>query len=151
MNYQKIIESEHSLLSNKKIICFKDNGASRKVIFNNNSRLDVIEIRIDGCFITNDIPKCDFMLLVPSGYQYSENFIELKGANVLRAVEQISSTIDYLSNNGIVHKTKLKAGYIACSRFPREDTTVQSLKIKMRRDYNLALTIKSQQIEINLV
>lgn len=151
MDYQKIIGSACSSISNKKIICFKDSGASRKVIFNNNLQLEVVDVRVDGCLIKHDIPKCDFMLIIPSGYKYSENFIELKGSNVLRAVEQISSTIDHLSNNGILYKKTLKAGYIACSRFPREDTTVQSLKMKMKRDYNLALTIKSQQIEIDLI
>lgn len=151
MSYQKIIDSNCSFSSNKKVICFKDSGESRKVVFKNNLQLNIIETRIDGCFIKDDIPKCDFMLLIPKGYKYVESFIELKGSGVLRAVEQISSTIDYLSNNGIVCKKTLKAGYIACSRFPSADTTAQSLKMKMKKNYNLDLIIKSQKVEINLV
>lgn len=135
-----------STRSKKAIITFKDKGESRKMTFNNPNKLEVIEIKIDGCLINNEnILKYDYMLYIPSGYRYKENYVELKGSNIDHAVEQISSTIKYLWKwaSKTVQKQDIRKGYIISRRVPRADTSVQRHKLQMKKTYNLDLEVKT--------
>ncbi len=72
-----------------KEIVFKDPGNSRcRMIFLNPNQRKVAKITVDGCKI-KDGKRCDFMLVTDT----EENYIELKGKNVLHACEQIEVTI----------------------------------------------------------
>ena len=53
--------------------------------------------RIDGCIIADAGAKCDFLLLNCS--KNESFFIELKGSDLIRAVEQIDRSVDLLLNS----------------------------------------------------
>ena len=132
--------------SNKSIITFKDKGESRKISFNNPEQLEIIEIKIDGGLICNvKMVKCDYMLYIPSGYKYRENYIELKGSDIAHAVEQIISTVQYLLRNasGSIKKDNERKGYIISRRVPKADTSVQTHKERMKKSYSLNLVVRT--------
>lgn len=136
-----------SFKSKKPIISFKDKGESRKIIFENPNKLEVIEVRVDGGLICGDMPKCDYMLYIPSGYKYKENYIELKGSDIRHAVEQITLTIKYLLKHAskTIQRQNIRKGYIISRRVPKADTSIQTHKVRMKKDCNLDLVVRTGQ------
>ena len=55
----------------------------------------IVKVRIDGCLITDqNIKKCDWMFLIPESKVLI--LVECKGNNVMKAIEQIRSTLRIL-------------------------------------------------------
>ncbi len=52
------------------------------------------EYIVDGCLISDDKPKCDFLLL--NCTKKIAYFVEIKGSDLSRAIEQIDRSIDLL-------------------------------------------------------
>ncbi|MBP1672378.1 MAG: hypothetical protein H6Q25_193 [Bacteroidetes bacterium] len=90
----------------------------------NNESLDFIsKYKVDGGLISDSSAKCDFLLL-NCNRKYSF-FIELKGSDISRAIEQIDRSIDVLKDN--------LSGYYIFGRIvlTRDNTTkLPDLKIK---------------------
>jgi hypothetical protein len=64
-----------------------------KITFYNTTGETVAKIRIDGCVIPDDtVQKCDYLLLCTR--IKTAVFIELKGKEVMTAIEQLSATLD---------------------------------------------------------
>lgn len=77
------------------VVC-SDHKSSTNFIFDNRSSDSLTKYRVDGCLITDEGAKCDFLLLNCS--KSESFFIELKGSDLIRAVEQIDRSIDLLLN-----------------------------------------------------
>ena len=127
-----------SIHSNPTII-FKDQKNPQKLIIDNSVRYDVEQIEVDGCAITNDQIRCDFLLVVPSHCEYQEYYIELKGTDLAHALKQILNTVSILSKK----QTKLMMGFIICNRSPMTTTEIQNLKVQARKK-NIILVVKSK-------
>ncbi len=77
-----------------KIVTCTDEKSSTKYIYENDSLDNLSKYRVDGCLINDDDSKCDFLLLnCTKGISY---FIELKGSDLIKAVEQIDRSINVL-------------------------------------------------------
>ena len=66
----------------------------KKYVLQNPSKKKICKIRIDSCVISSKTQrKCDYLMIVCE----SENkyFIELKGRDLISAVEQLAETIKY--------------------------------------------------------
>jgi hypothetical protein len=64
-----------------------------KITFYNATGETVERIRIDGCVIPdNTVKKCDYLVLC--GGIKKAVFVELKGTDVITAIEQLSATLD---------------------------------------------------------
>lgn len=72
----------------------------------NESGKEFVVYRVDGGIITQDVPKCDYAIYVDDDTLF---LIELKGADLNRAIEQIDSAIDLLVKVPRVKVTKLNA------------------------------------------
>ena len=82
---------------NRSIVPFKDKGKGRsKYIYKNQSVNHLAKYKIDGGLISDNAPKCDFLLL--NCEQKQSYFIELKGSDMICAVEQIDRSIEMLKN-----------------------------------------------------
>jgi hypothetical protein len=79
---------------NQAIVTCTDRGSSTTFIYYNNSLDALTKYRIDGCLISDNGAKCDYLLL--NCKKKKSYFIELKGSDLLRAVEQIDRSIDIL-------------------------------------------------------
>jgi hypothetical protein len=79
---------------NKKIVVCKDVKSSTKYIYQNDS-LDILsKYKVDGCLIDDEDSKCDFLLL--NCTKEISYFLELKGSDLIKAVEQIDRSINLL-------------------------------------------------------
>lgn len=76
---------------NRILVTVEENG--RGIKFINNKRKKVALYRVDGCILTEGI-KCDFLFLINEDKRAF--FIELKGSDLEKAVQQISKTIEQL-------------------------------------------------------
>ena len=103
-----------------------------------NSRLFVKAINEQSAYkvdrgivpINSGIKKCDYL----SVSNYYSNFIELKGKNdIVKAANQISSTIDYLNNNEysylITNKKQLRAYIVSVSQ--QQIPNINNIQIKL--------------------
>lgn len=78
------------------VVC-SDQKSATCFIYENRSSDALTKYRIDGCLIADEGAKCDFLLL--NCTKNESFFIELKGSDLIRAVEQIDRSIDLLLNS----------------------------------------------------
>jgi hypothetical protein len=76
------------------IVVCEDKGKT-KYIYNNQSRDNLSKYRVDGGLITEGV-KCDYLLL--NCNKQNSYFIELKGSDIIKAIEQIDRSIDLLKD-----------------------------------------------------
>ena len=77
-----------------KIVSLRELHESRIYKLNNPNEKEIVLYRIDGGVIkNNDVLKCDYGILTEDNVLF---FIELKGAELDHALDQIISTIDIL-------------------------------------------------------
>lgn len=77
----------------KTIVC-TDQKSSPKYIYENIAEDALTKYKVDGCLIDDDGSKCDFLLL--NCDKEISYFIELKGSDLMKAVEQIDRSIELL-------------------------------------------------------
>mgnify|MGYP000911450238 CR=1 FL=1 len=128
------------------IITFKDRGNSQQLTIHNPNSYAVIKTRVDGCEIVKGL-RCDFMMeIVESNYDgIREYYIELKGTDLTKALEQILATEKILARQ----RGCLKKGFIICNRSPESSTENQRLKFRARAQ-NIDLTIKSKKLDYKI-
>ncbi|NBP68858.1 MAG: hypothetical protein EBR30_20195 [Cytophagia bacterium] len=73
-----------------------DKKSSTTYIYNNPNSDRLSKYRVDGCLINDNSAKCDYLLL--NCDKSKSYFIELKGSDLIRAVEQIDRSIDLLEH-----------------------------------------------------
>jgi len=86
--------------SEGKLVVAEEN--KRKYILQNLSKRKVCKIRIDGCVISSQTKrKCDYLMIVCESKSSNQSesvdlyFIELKGRDLISAVDQLTETIKY--------------------------------------------------------
>lgn len=77
-----------------KIVTCTDRKFSTKYIYENDSLDTLSKYRVDGCLIKDEDTKCDYLLL--NCTKEVSYFVELKGSDLIKAVEQIDRSIDIL-------------------------------------------------------
>lgn len=81
--------------SEGKLIVVEEN--KRKYIFQNLSKKKVCKVKIDGCVIdSQNQRKCDYLIIICELADIY--FIELKGRDLISAVEQLTETIKYFQS-----------------------------------------------------
>ena len=78
----------------RKIASVKDKGHPTEYRYINQSANHLAKYRVDGGLISDHEAKCDFLLL--NCEQKRSYFIELKGSDLIRAIEQIDRSIEVL-------------------------------------------------------
>jgi hypothetical protein len=113
-----------------------------KVVFKNPRRLLVQKIKIDGCMILTG-PRCDYLVIF--GKPITEVYIELKGSDIRHALRQIERTIGLFSQDRVCCQ---KICYVVCRNVaPQIQTRIQGEKLRLKKNYNAKLTVKSNVIE----
>lgn len=138
---QKRIEDCTEKKTDSKIV-LEEKG--KKMVFLNKARKTIKIITVDGCAITAGI-KCDFLVKNEEDYEY---FVELKGADILHACDQLKASINQLSVNPTQNA---KHSFIVASRVvPAITTRIQNLKVEFRKKFNCTLIIRTFQCEFEL-
>lgn len=123
-----------SIESSQKLFTFEEKKS--KLTLENVDQVISTKILVDGCAINDETIRCDYMLLA-KGIEF---YIELKGQDLVHAVDQIKATIKRLSAD---FKSKNKKSYIICTRSPLSSTQIQNIKYDLLKNYNSDLQIKS--------
>lgn len=110
-----------------------------KVLFHNPERYEVQKIEVDGCVVPEDADelRCDYLLLVDDADV--SVFVELKGSDIVHAVEQLKASSKKLSEH-----CKTNNFWIICStRCPLIGTVQNGHILSARKNFNAKLTIKN--------
>ena len=113
--------------------------------FQNGGHQRVSKYIVDDCVLAalKDDEKCDYLFIVKNSEMEDGYFIELKGSNVPKAINQLTNSIRHLKANisGVMF------GRIICSKFPQAPVTFASnAYIRLRKILNDNLTIKVGQL-----
>lgn len=122
-------------------IKFEEN--KRKIIFLNPKRYSYKRVDVDGCTI-KDGKRCDKLLL--SSDECEERNVELKGTDVMHAIEQLEATIKQLGEN-----EDNRHSYVICTNVaPAIESRIQ-IKMKLFKSrYNSELKIQNKQLSVAL-
>lgn len=122
-----------SQLKIRRTLVCKENGVTYRL--DNLDGCESAEFLIDGNIINGDTPRCDRLLLIKYGTpttnleQWVQIFVELKGGDIERAVEQIVTTV---SNSMFNHSTNIsrRARIITKNRIPSNGSNPEIEKAK---------------------
>lgn len=116
-------------------IKFEENG--KKIIFVNSNKKICYKIQVDGCAIRSGV-RCDKLLKVGDfNKDGKEYYVELKGSDVLHAVDQIYTSIKMLHNDN-----SLLEGFIIFSNMsPKFSSKIQMAKARFKKDFDAKLSL----------
>ena len=133
-------------LTNNKVVSVSENRIKFTL---NNKRLYLInKVVVDNCYIKDGF-RCDYLFEIIKQKNVINNvyYLELKGKNILHAVEQLETTLKKCSKE---HKNIKKECYIVASRYPKSMTSSQIIKKKFKNKNRVQLFIDTKQKEIIL-
>ncbi|MCO3935654.1 hypothetical protein [Pseudomonas aeruginosa] len=128
--------------NNNPIVVAEELG--RKLVINNNSRQTMSKVRVDGCVVTDNSLRCDYLFELGQPME-KVIYLELKGRNVEHAYEQLCATVTRFS---VRHRNLEKECRIIASRVPRMGTRLQQMKVEMLKKYGASLLVNTTKSEI---
>lgn len=124
-------------------IKFEEN--KRKIIFLNPDRKDYKRVQVDGCAINDKVTmRCDKLLVSADGHE--ERYVELKGTEVMHAIDQLESTILRLGE----FDDNRHAYVISTNVAPAYTTKIQQKALLFKKKYNSELLVREKQLEVVL-
>lgn len=116
----------------------EENG--RKAVFLNPDRAEVRKIRVDGCLITGDGQRADYIISKPGTIDV---IVELKGRDIYHARDQILATLLFWRE--FPPLSSVIAGLIVCSKSPASASELQVLKAKILKKFGLWLAVDENE------
>lgn len=111
--------------------------------FKNPDRLTYKRVQVDGCVLKDGL-KCDNLLC--SQDEHEERYVELKGADVLHAIDQLRNSIEKLGEF-----TDNRHAYVVCTKvYPSYKTKIQLAQVEFRNKYKSTLTVKTTPLNVKL-
>jgi len=135
-NFDDLIAVHQNCCSKSKIA--SENGKRFEI----DSNEDFTRIRIDDCLISSQqVGKCDFGFVRHSIGEFY--FVELKGKDVKKALNQITNTITIFESAFIKIPKEKRFGFIISSRNPLSSVETNNLKQAFAKKCGRLLEIKS--------
>jgi hypothetical protein len=103
-------------------------------------------VEVDNCVIVEG-PRCDWLVRLDDDASREEIYVELKGSDILHAVDQLEATINKLS---IDRKRFPKRCLVACSRSPLTGTDVQKYKARFHNRLRASFQVVRDGAEVPL-
>lgn len=127
----------------------EENG--RKHILLNPTESLIMRYRVDGCLISDEQSKCDFLISVgeigEDGKSKVIYLIELKGADLRKAIEQIDRVVEYLNRMHVRSESVQARIILSKAPGPAINSTEEiRLKRKLHR-LNGTLMYRTRQME----
>jgi hypothetical protein len=110
--------------------------SGRKAVFLNPERASIKKVKVDGCLITSDSLRADYIVSKPG---VIDVIVELKGKDIYHARDQILATMPVWRAHPSF-STKL-AGLIICTRSPLSASELQLMKAKALLHHRLWLEV----------
>ncbi len=139
MNYEHC-----TTVTSIKRVVVKEKRSSFELI--NTSRISVEKIKVDGCLISDNSERCDWLFVIKSCEEFAY-FIELKGCDLKKAISQLESTI--ISTKDRFKDTSKKC-YVVTSRVPKQGPSVQRFVREFYRKYSIVLVIKNIRATVDI-
>lgn len=130
-------------------IAVTENGKTFRL--DNQNHREITQVKVDGCLMT-DRERCDYLFEIPPPPQtpapkHRVCYVELKGKNIEKAVDQIKSTMDYTKQK---YAEYCKEAYVVSSRVPAASPTSQQKQAQFKKDYKTTLWIKNMEITVSV-
>lgn len=115
-------------------------------VADNPNRKSVHKTVVDGCYITGDDQRCDFMLRIdyPDPVVY---LVELKGGHLDHAISQLESTLSKLPVCVRMHK---KECCVVVTNAPSARTILPKLKMEFRKKYQSGLSVRTRLLTVEV-
>lgn len=115
-----------------------------KITFVNKKMDRIIKIDIKNCQLKNEEgKKCDYLLLKNN----RETFVELKGKDIKKALEQLGVSIEKVSENP---KKSDKSAIVVHSKNPYSATKIKEYKRIFKLKFNASLTVTKSNKQYEL-
>ncbi len=125
-------------------IVVKENRSRFEV--ENPNRYVCHKIKVDGCLITDEYEKCDWIISTNDPVKRAF-FVELKGCNVDKAISQLKSTLDYTSDK---YKGYKKECFAVTTRIPKHGPSIRKKCLEFHKSTKATLIIKNLKGSIAL-
>lgn len=137
--FNKHFEFQHKQMP---IVNCIDKGSKTKYIYRNNSSNFLSKYRVDGGLIEDNDAKCDYLLLNCDKKQ--SYFIEMKGSDLIQAINQIDRSINLLKKDlagfsffARIVLTRVNTVDLRDSRLMRLEKKVNSLNGNLKKQSRL--------------
>ena len=122
-------------------IKFEEN--KKKIVFLNPNAKTYKQVEVDGCTINVGL-RCDKLLL--SSDEHEERYVELKGTDVLHAIDQLEMTIKRLGEFD-----DNRHSYVICTNVaPLYTTQIQKRQIQFKKQYKSELVVREKSHTVSL-
>lgn len=132
MNYKKCT----TVVNDSKVVV-KEHRSSFQLC--NAARLKIEKIQVDGCLIDDVRERCDW-LLVNREEKKRALYIELKGADIGKAIRQLEATLGYTKKDFPQCEREC---YVVSTRVPKHGPSVHRRIIEFYKKNKAALTVKN--------
>jgi hypothetical protein len=122
----------------QRLVVVEQKGKEFRLV-NPNGR-EVVSTKVDGCAISSGL-RCDHLLAVSD----AEIFVELKGADIKHAADQICAAVVTLSKQ----PRSARRAAIVSSRVPRTDTSTMIAKARLSK-HVAAIHVKNFVMEMTV-
>jgi len=130
-----------------KIVSCCDAKSSTRYIYENISSDVLSKYWIDGCLIDDDNSRCDFLLL--NCNKEISYFIELKGSDLIKAIEQIDRSIDILHKDFITYSVEARVVLTRVNTTDLKSTKLVRLENKLKNLKGKLIKQTRQLVERN--
>lgn len=111
----------------------------------NRNRIELKKVEVDGCLITDNKEKCDWIISIDS--MNKALFIELKGCDVDKAISQLKSTLEHTKDK---YKNYERECYAVTTRVPKHGATVRKKSLDFFNQTKATLSIKNLKSQITI-
>ncbi len=139
------LNNNNESISNSTNKIFNATGkANTSYILNNPTKKIVFKYIVDDCLLVNSEreSKCDYLFIHTDDIINYATFIEMKGADLIKAINQINSSINILERQLKGYKFK---GRIIATKVYNPDIKTSAYK-NLKKRLNDDLKIKSKQL-----
>lgn len=130
--------------SNNKIVVAEERSKQLRIINPKEKRIS--KIQIDGCLITDDSLKCDYVFEINNPVSKAI-YLELKGTDIPHSIKQLKSTLQLLKGK---HKKVEKDCIVVCYSVPRTTPKIQNFKLEFKRSFDANLHIRENVFSITI-
>jgi hypothetical protein len=139
LNYEKCT----SVVKNSRVVV-QENRSSFELV--NEPRHRIERVEVDGCLITGDQERCDWLLVVKCNPEVAY-YVELKGCDLKKAVSQLGATLKATKDRFALINRKC---YAVTTRVPRQGPTVQKLARAFYKEHSVLLEVKNIRASVNV-
>ena len=115
----------------------RENRSSFELV--NKNKIKVEKIQVDGCLITGDTERCDWLLVAKCAEEVA-HFVELKGCDLKKAISQLGTTLNATKER---YKTARRKCYAVTTRVPKQGPSVQMLARAFYKEHSVPLIVKN--------